>query len=266
MQLPIDRVNQIMTFGEKWKEVGLGASGETYLIGPDKTPRSISRFMKEDSSGFVKMMRGLGLAQNKLASMDSRDSNIGLMSVETRGVQNALAGKTGTAVYPDYRGIDVLGSYAPLDVLGLRWVILSEIDASESNAPIAALQRGIAIAGLGTLLLVGLVALFAGLRLARSINLPLSQVQQTVQKVSAGDLDARTGLQTTDEIGQLAQAFDGMLNDKVAELARAQKENDQLNNSVIEIMMSVAQLAKRDLNVKVPVSEDVTGAAPPHPH
>ena len=260
VQLPIDRVNQIMTFGEKWKEVGLGASGETYLIGPDKTPRSISRFMKEDSSGFVGMMRGLGLAQNKLASMDSRDSNIGLMSVETRGVQNALAGKTGTAVYPDYRGIDVLGSYAPLDVLGLRWVILSEIDASESNAPIAALQRGIAIAGLGTLLLVGLVALFAGLRLARSINLPLSQVQETVQKVSAGDLDARTGLQTTDEIGQLAQAFDGMLNDKVAELARAQKENDQLNNSVIEIMMSVAQLAKRDLNVKVPVSEDVTGA------
>jgi methyl-accepting chemotaxis protein len=260
VQLPIDRVNQIMTFNDKWKDVGLGESGETYLVGPDKTPRSISRFMKESSTGFVEMMRGLKIPQSKLAAMDSRDSNIGLMSIDTRGVQSALAGQSGTAVYPDYRGISVLGSYAPIDVLGLRWVILSEIDESESNAPIMALQRGIAIAGLVTLLLVGLIALFAGLRLARSINIPLSQVQDTVAKVSAGDLDARTHLQSNDEIGQLAKAFDGMLDDKVSELARAQKENEQLNDSVIEIMMSVAQLAQRDLNVKVPVSEDVTGA------
>jgi methyl-accepting chemotaxis protein len=260
VQLPIDRVNQIMTFNDKWKDVGLGESGETYLVGPDKTPRSISRFMKENSAGFVEMMRGFNVQQNKLASMDSRDSNIGLMSVDTRGVQSALAGQTGTAVYPDYRGISVLGSYAPIEVLGLRWAILSEIDESESNAPITALQRGIAIVGLGTLLLVGLIALFAGLRLARSINVPLAQVQDTVQKVGGGDLDARTGLQSSDEIGQLAKAFDGMLDDKVAELARAQKENEDLNSSVIEIMMSVAQLAQRDLNVKVPVSENVTGA------
>jgi methyl-accepting chemotaxis protein len=260
VQLPIDRVNQIMTFSDKWKDVGLGESGETYLVGPDKTPRSVSRFMKENSTGFVEMMRGLKSPQNKLTAMDSRDSNIGLMTVDTRGVQDALAGKSGTAVYPDYRGISVLGSYAPIDVLGLRWVILSEIDESESNAPVTALQRGIAIVGLGTLILVGLFALFAGLRIARSINVPLSQVQDTVLKVGAGDLEARTGLQTTDEIGVLGQAFDGMLNDKVAELARAQKENEELNNSVIEIMMSVAQLAQRDLNVKVPVSEDVTGA------
>lgn len=260
VQLPIDRVNQIMTFDDKWTDVGLGESGETYLVGPDKTPRSISRFMKENSKGFVELMRTLGLPQANLAAMDSRDSNIGLMKIDTLGVQNGLAGTSGTAVYPDYRGLNVLGSYSPIDVLGLRWVILSEIDASESNAPIAALQRGIGIAGIGTLILVGLIALLAGLRLARSINIPLDQVQETLMRVSAGDLDARTGMQSTDEIGQLAQAFDGMLDDKVAELARAQQENEALNNSIIDIMTSVAQLAQRDLNVKVHVSEDVTGA------
>lgn len=260
VQLPIDRVNQIMTFEGKWKDVGLGESGETYLVGPDKNPRSISRFMQENSTGFVQMMRDLKLAPARLAAMDSRDSNIGLMTIDTAGVRNALAGQTGTAVYADYRGIDVLGSYAPIDVLGLRWVILSEIDAAESAAPVVALQRGIAIAALVTLLVVGLIALFAGQRLARSINVPLTQVQETVQKVGGGDLEARTGLRSGDEIGQLAVAFDTLLDEKVAELARAQKENEQLNNSVIEIMTSVAQLAQRDLNVKVPVSEDVTGA------
>lgn len=260
VQLPIDRVNEIMTFKGHWKEVGLGDSGETYLVGPDKTPRSISRFMKENSAGFVESMRTLKLPGEKLAAMDSRDSNVGMMQVDTQGVRQALEGKTGTAVYPDYRGVNVLGSFASVDVLGLRWAILSEIDESESNRPISSLQRGILFAALATLLLVGLIALFAGLRLARSINAPLSQVQDTVQKVTAGDLAARTGLKSKDEIGQLAGAFDTLLDEKVTELARAQQENEQLNNSVIEIMMSVAQLAQRDLNVKVPVSEDVTGA------
>lgn len=260
VQLPIDRVNQIMTFDGKWKAVGLGDSGETYLVGPDKTPRSISRFMRQDPGAFVNTMRATGLAQTRLAAMDSRDSNIGLMPVDTVGVRNALAGQTGVAVYPDYRGVPVLGAYAPIDVLGLRWALLSEIDDAESKAPIVALRRGIVLAALAGVLLVGLVALLAGLRLARSISEPLGVVQETVRKVGAGDLDARTGLRGQDEIGQLAGAFDTLLDEKVAELARAQKENDQLNNSVIEIMMSVAQLAQRDLDVKVPVSEDVTGA------
>lgn len=260
VQLPIDRVNEIMTFKGKWKDVGLGDSGQTYLVGADKAPRSISRFMKENSNGFVASMRTLKLPTEKLAAMDSRDSNVGLMQIDTQGVRQALEGKIGTAVYPDYRGIDVLGSFAPIDVLGLRWGILSEIDASESNGPVASLQRGILFAGLATLLLVGLVALFAGLRLARSINTPLAQVQETVKKVTAGDLAARTKLKTTDEIAELSNALDTLLDEKVTELARAQEENEQLNNSVIEIMMSVAQLAQRDLKVKVPVSEDVTGA------
>ncbi|HZF98709.1 MAG TPA: methyl-accepting chemotaxis protein [Pseudoxanthomonas sp.] len=260
VQLPIDRLNQIMTFNGQWDEVGLGESGETYLVGPDKTPRSISRFMKEDSTAFVNMMRGLNTPQQNLQAMASRNSNIGLMTVNTQGVNAALGGTSGTAIYSDYRGIPVLGSYAPLDVLGLRWAILSEIDGAEAQAPVTALQRGITIVALVGLALVGVVALWLALRLARSINRPLSQVQDTVLKVGAGDLKARTGMRSSDEIGQLATAFDGMLDEKVAELARAQAENEQLNNSVVEIMTSVAQLAQRDLDVRVPVSEDVTGA------
>ena len=166
VQLPIDRINEIMTFKGKWTDVGLGDSGETYLVGPDKTPRSISRFMKENSASFIESMRALKLPTDKLAAMDSRDSNVGLMKIDTQGVQQALNGKLGTSVYPDYRGIDVLGSYAPIDVLGLRWAILSEIDEAESNSPITALRLALLIAGLATMLWVGLIALFAAFRTA----------------------------------------------------------------------------------------------------
>jgi methyl-accepting chemotaxis protein len=42
-------------------------------------------------------------------------------------------------------------------------------------------------------------------------------------------------------------------------LAEAQQENEQLNNSVVDLLQAVAQLSQRDLTVHVPVSEDVTG-------
>ena len=43
-QMPVDRIKAIMTYGEKWVEHGLGASGETYLVGDDfNQPRFVHR-------------------------------------------------------------------------------------------------------------------------------------------------------------------------------------------------------------------------------
>jgi methyl-accepting chemotaxis protein len=258
-QFPVAALNEVMTFGRKWQDVGLGLSGEAYLVGGDKTTRTVSRFLTEDLNGFLVLMQQINLPKPLIDQMRQQKTNVGIQPIDTLGAREALAGKAGTSVYPDYRKIPVLGAYQPISVLNNRWALLSEIDESEAFASITKLQRNLLIAAGSVLALLGLLALLFGRRLASSINVPLAQVQDTVLKVGAGDLNARTGLNSTDEIGQLAQAFDGMLGDKVAELARAQKENDQLNNSVIEIMTSVSQLAQRDLNVKVPVSEDVTG-------
>ncbi len=260
IQVPINEVDNIMTYAGKWKESGLGETGESWLVGSDRRPRSNSRFMAENANGFIALQRSRGRAPAELADMTSRKSTVGIMTVNTEAVARTQARETGLLSFTDYRGIEARAAYAPFEVAGLRWGIITKIDEAEINTPIAQLTRQILIAAVAALAVLGAMALLLGLRLARSINTPLSQVQDTIAKVSAGDLDARTGMQSSDEIGQLGQAFDGMLNDKVAELARAQKENEQLNNSVIEIMMSVAQLAQRDLNVKVPVSEDVTGA------
>ena len=51
-QMPIDGINKIMTTDSKWQEVGLGLSGETYLVGPDNKLRSESRFLIEDKDNY----------------------------------------------------------------------------------------------------------------------------------------------------------------------------------------------------------------------
>lgn len=259
-QLPIARVNSIMTFDSKWAGVGLGESGEVYLVGQDKTPRSISRFLIEDPAGFFAVLKGLGLPADALTSMTTQSTNVGLMSIDTLGVTEALAGKAANAVYPDYRGVAVLGAYSPIQVLNLTWAILSEIDESEARAPVLELRTQLAWVAVIALLIMAAIAAFTALRLARTINVPLAHFGKVVASVASGDNAVRVNLPPRDEIGELATAFDRMIDERNAVQAGIEKENNDLNNSVVEIMTSVAQLASRNLTVKVPVSENVTGA------
>lgn len=89
---------------------------------------------------------------------------------------------------------------------------------------------------------------------------PLGHLTDVVQKLGAGDNEARAKLTTKDEIGDLGRAFDKMMDERVATQLTIESENEQLNNSVLSLLQAVAQLGKKDLTVKVPVAEDVTGA------
>jgi len=104
-----------------------------------------------------------------------------------------------------------------------------------------------------------LIAIILGFLVYRSITNPISQIAQTVADQAKGNMDARTNVRGEDELGKLGLAFDGLLNERMITLANAEKENEQLNDSIIELLEATAQLSQRDLTVRVPVAEDVTG-------
>jgi len=109
-------------------------------------------------------------------------------------------------------------------------------------------------------IIIGLIlAVTLGPLIYVSITSPIKNISGVIAKVAQGDLGARTGLKTKDELGQLANAFDGLLSERVSTMAQAEDDNEQINNSVIELLEAVSALSDRDLTVKVPVAEDVTG-------
>ncbi|MFO7602458.1 MAG: methyl-accepting chemotaxis protein, partial [Gammaproteobacteria bacterium] len=85
LQMPIGKINAIMTSNQHWQEIGLGASGETYLVGPDKKARSMSRFLLEDKAGYLQMLQGLGTPTAVLDQIAARETNIGLQEIDTAG-------------------------------------------------------------------------------------------------------------------------------------------------------------------------------------
>lgn len=89
---------------------------------------------------------------------------------------------------------------------------------------------------------------------------PISFLQAVINDIAAGNLGARVEGSSRDEIGNLANAFDSLLDERVTSLAKTEYEHQQLNTSIIALLRSVSVLSQKDLTIKVPVAEDMTGA------
>jgi twitching motility protein PilJ len=125
--------------------------------------------------------------------------------------------------------------------------------------------RQIAVARATQLRTTGIVAiltLFAallGVLIARGVTKPTKHLIETMIKIAQGDKRARARSENTDELGLLARQFDTMVDERESVNARLEKENETLNNSIVTVLRAVAELSKRDLSIKVPVNEDITG-------
>jgi methyl-accepting chemotaxis protein len=124
-QLPVDRMNAII--GET---VGMGETGETYVVGPDRLFRSESRFTRD-----------LGV---KTTIINPK------IKVDSAAVRSAIdEGASGTALIRDYRNQSVLSSWTPVTIhrdpasprQSVRWALISEIDEAEVLAPAHRLRR-----------------------------------------------------------------------------------------------------------------------------
>jgi len=112
---------------------------------------------------------------------------------------------------------------------------------------------------IGALAILIFIAGALGILISRSVTGPVNHLVQTMIKIAQGDRRARARAENTDELGLLANQFDKMVDEREAISAKLEKENEQLNNSIIRVLQAVAELSKRDLSVKVPVNEDITG-------
>uniref|UniRef100_UPI003BABA507 methyl-accepting chemotaxis protein n=1 Tax=Stappia sp. TaxID=1870903 RepID=UPI003BABA507 len=191
-QMPIDRINAIMN-----NAIGLGKTGESYIVGTDFLMRSESRFREKGAP----------------SSILNRKS-------DTPSVRNALAGKSDVAISTDYRGQPVLASYTPLTFEGTNWALLSEIDMAEIQAPINAMALRFALIGGIVVLVMGV----GGFLFARTISKPIGHMSGVMREIAGGDLSIEIPDTTRkDEIGEMAAAVQ-VFKDNALEVKRLEAE------------------------------------------
>ncbi|MBM4053471.1 MAG: PAS domain S-box protein [Planctomycetes bacterium] len=157
---------------------GLGNTGEVYLVNKDKVMITNSRFIND--------------APMKQA-------------VDTEPVCKILeSGREITGIYPDYRGIPVVG--ASRYIKEYDWILLSEVDKSELFAPLDYLSLIALITGIAS----GGIAVIFGIYFALSVSFPINKLKIATEKFASGNFSQRVSINRNDEIGSLARSFNDM--------------------------------------------------------
>lgn len=204
-QMPVDRINDIMTSDHDWEHAGLGLSGETYLVGNDMRMRSLSRFLYEDKAGYLDILAETGVSQETLKRIDALDTSILFQEVNSVASKNMIAGNTNTEIIEDYRGVRVLSSYQPIEIAGMEWGILSEIDEEEAFEAIKIIRQIAIMLGIATLIGVIVIAVL----IAGGIAKPIIRTTAILKDISEGDgdLTKKLSIDSKDEIGDMSNWF-----------------------------------------------------------
>ncbi len=210
-QVSIDEMNAALTSGGDWINEGLGTSGEVYLVGGDGYARSDSRFLIEDKAGYMDQLAKLGVEPAEIAAIDRSGHSVLNQHFATLAVERAQSGETGADTIRDYRGIEVLSAYAPIDFGGHRWAIIAEKDVAEALGPLHDLRRVILIATGAIAMAITIFALIS----ARAFVSPLLRLQLGVERLKSGDTQFKVAVKGNDEFATLATAFNGMLSEIV---------------------------------------------------
>ncbi|MFG6093767.1 ATP-binding protein [Leptothoe sp. ISB3NOV94-8A] len=200
------------------ERTGLGKTGTTYLVGQIEE-------------------------QNTFIVSDKDEESAG--NISSFAIDAATSGESGAGLYQNYAGKPVIGVYRWLDSQNLA--LLAEMNQREAFAPARALARNI--------LLIGFVAtglLLSGIYLlSRRITRPITEITKAAIQLQSGQLEQSLSVNSKDEIGVLAQAFNHMSQQLKQSFDTLESTNQELEIRVkertveLEAAKEVAEAATR---------------------
>ena len=132
-----------------------------------------------------------------------------------------------------------------------------EIDETKVKAAAAASSSVYSL--LGAIAFAAVTLAVAAFSTYQTISGDLNTLENTIANVNKGDSAARTQMTGQNELGQLGRSFDALLDDRIATLEAKTNENEEINNSAINLLQTVYALSERDLTVRAEVSDDIVG-------
>ncbi len=257
LRFPIEPLTSALSNDRGWEAEGLGKTGEVYLLGPDRTMRSDSRFLIEDRKAFIESLRRSQLTSRTVDDVSRLNTTILTLPVRHEAARAALNGQTGIMELDDYRGVPALIAYGPVDLDSLRWGVIAKIDKAEALAPLNTLVRRMVATGVALALLSSLLALaFASL-----LTRPIAALVRGARRVSEGKLDVEVDVVPQDEFRELGEAFNDMvrsLRASRAALDHQVRENERL---LVSLLPASAAAQVREGTAEAPRSfADVTVA------
>ncbi len=128
-------------------------------------------------------------------------------------------------------------------------------DLNEDGQAVATKQTTYVIGG-------ALLAIFFGVTfvffVARLIAQGVSHIADVAMRAASGQLQARATITSQDELGQMALAFNTML-DRITGLVQSEEERNLMQNRTMQFLVLVSEVSKGDLSKRGEVTADMFG-------
>lgn len=191
-----------------------GETGETFLVARDDLMRSDARGFVEDESSYLNEVAAAGAATDEQIRLMQRFGTTVLnQPVNDEDVDAALDRPPGLAETTNIDGTEVLQARRALEIDGLQWAIITEVERQEIEKPVADFARNLLIAI--ALFLVGIT--FLATRWSERMLRPVRVISSHLRAVRAGG-DTDEGFSSTSlpddssgEFVELATDIDTML-------------------------------------------------------
>lgn len=170
---------------------------------------------------------------------------------DSRGIREALFGRTGGGFYTNYRGENVIGAYTWINRLGAG--LLAEFDEDEALEAV----NNVRDVSLVAAVVMAVLGLIIGRFVTRWLTKPIARLTNIAQLAIKGDYTQRARLKQVSEIGRLGFAFDTMLDNLVQSI----RERNARIREVMELSASLeTRVAERtrDLRLASDVSRQIT--------
>lgn len=223
-ELPVEVITDLATAGQDWDLLGLGATGDIYLVGSDGTLRTDPRDWLDDPEAFLRdhlERTGDQVSNDQMRLVGSAALT---QPVDNQAVRTALSGDTFVGKVTDYRGDPTFAASAPVRVGGQDWAVVVEQDRSEALSGLSSLLRS-------TLVVVAVllpVTALLGWWMARSLTRPFGELVDAARRIAHGEPATGVGRLGNNELGDVGRQLEIVATRLEAEEAAIVAEEAQI--------------------------------------
>ncbi len=247
-QMPIDKINEIMTHQQKWLEKGFGNTGETYMLSEDFTIQNLSRSFVERPDEYYSKLKANGYDQELIDTIKAKGTTIGLQRIQNEAVKKALAGETGYGKFTNYAGESSIAAYTNLNFQGYQYALINEKTEHEAFAFKGKIVTSVITSTLIiTLIVLAIIGMIVW-RLTNGLSSMLNSAVNVAETVAKGERAQVSNLERKDEVGSLMRALERMQSELISGFEQRERDTARITQALDEASTSL-MLADSNLNI-----------------
>ena len=233
-----NNINNILSSNKQWEAIGLGKTGDVFLVGPNSTTYSRPRSFVEQNKLFFERIQTSKVSPSIIQSIKKKNSTIGLLPIKGDAAKQALAGKTGIISSVNLFSQQSEQAFTPITAFGLNWALISEITTEEAFSATETLSNTLLITAISIAAIMVILAIVSGIAFSFRLVKPIIKLDESIQHIDhESDLTHEIPSSSTYEFGKMSRLLNNMIDTFRRSMKKVSSSTAMLTNASEEMTM-----------------------------